>query len=363
MNAARKKAIYPRVYQSDGSWYWVEPVGGKWLRLCRIDEGEVKLLERLTEEKKKHARPEGTGDMRPLIDQYVRENKAAHKEKAWPSYGKYAGVGFRNSDVRAVEPGDIKTWIATKYKGKLPMQRAMRGFLSGFFQWCVDKKLRTTNPCREVKLKKPKPSKIYITDDDFAAIRTAMLTITYTKADGKVITQTVPTGPMMQCFVDLCYLTLQRSTEIRLLKWSQVDRSAGVIHYLPTKTEDSSGIAVDFRITPEIDAVLARIQAMDKTPRIGDTNVVHAVDGAQYGATAVRSAWDRACERVGLADRGYTVKTIRAKALTDAERAGYDIKALQIAAAHSNERMTQDYIKQRNVPVSDVRLSIPGRAA
>ena len=65
---------------------------------------------------------------------------------------------------------------------------------------------------------------------------------------------------MMQCFIDLCYLTAQRSTEIRNLRWtadprdpdgcSWVDRAAGVIHFRPSKTEDSSGVSVDFKITP-----------------------------------------------------------------------------------------------------------------
>jgi integrase len=77
---------------------------------------------------------------------------------------------------------------------------------------------------------------------------------------------------MMQCFVDLCYLTVQRSTEIRLLTWEQVDREAGVIHFVPTKTEESSGEAVDWPITPEIDAVLARPKRLD--PAFGQTYVI-----------------------------------------------------------------------------------------
>jgi integrase len=359
----RKKAKYPRVYPSDGSWYWSEPVSGKWIRLCKLTDSEDLLVKRLAEEMEKRKRPEGSGDMRPLIDTYVKEHKANQKDPAWPKYGEYAGIGFRNSDVRAVKPTHISNWLKVKYAGKLSMQRIMRSFLSGFFQWCVEKGKRDTNPCKEVKLKKPKPSKTYITDEHFAAIRTAMLTATYTKKDGKVITQKVPTGPMMQCFIDLCYLTLQRSTEIRLLKWSDVDRAAGVIHFLPTKTEDSSGIAVDITITPEIVAVLERIATIDGYTRIGAAPVIHAIDGSEYAPGAFRAAFDRAAERAELSELGYTVKMVRAKALTDAERAGYDIKALQAAAAHSSQSTTEIYFKQREVPVADVRLRIPRSAA
>jgi integrase len=357
----RKKAKYPRVYQNDGSWYWVEPATNKWIRLCKATDSEEMLLERLLAEKKRHARPEGTGDMRPLIDEYVRQHKAQHREKKWPSYGRYAGSGFRNANVANVRPAHVEKWLTTKYADKLPMQRIMRAFLSGFFQWCIREDKIVLNPCKEVRLKKPKPSTVYITDEHFAAIRGAMVSFTYARKGGSIVTSRVQSGEMMQCFVDLCYLTAQRSTDIRLLKWSQVDRAAGVIHFLPTKTEDSSGIAVDFAISPEIESVLERIRQIDgAVQRIGDANVVHSLKGDAYEPEAFRSAWGRAAKRVKLDKLGYTVKSIRAKALTDAERAGYDIKALQIAAAHSTPKMTEDYIKQRNVPVSDVRLRIPG---
>jgi hypothetical protein len=63
--------------------------------------------------------------------------------------------------------------------------------------------------------------------------------------------------------------------------------------------------------------------------------------------------------RAGLKGKPYTVKDIRAKALTDAKKAGYDIDALQVAGAHAVRATTAAYIKQREVPVSSVRLSLP----
>ncbi|KVT91914.1 integrase [Burkholderia ubonensis] len=358
MTLERKKARYPRVYAKHGAWYWSEPISGRWIRLCAVTADETTLVERLAAERKKRERPEGAGDMRPLIDQYVRENKHLHKEKAWPKYGDYAGNGFRKVNVADVKPAHVNNWLKVKYAGKLHMQRVMRAFLSGFFQWCIEKSRVDTNPCREVKLKKPKPRQTYITDAHFGAIRAAMLEVTYER-NGKTITADVPTGPMMQCFIDLCYLTAQRSTEIRNLKWSDVDRQAGVIHFVPSKTEDSSGVRVDFKITPEIEAVLARIREIDGRPSIGDMQVIHTRKGKRYAANTILKAWKVAAERAKLADLGYTVKDIRAKALTDGERAGYDVKALQVAAAHTSEKMTETYLKQRNVPIADVRLYVP----
>jgi hypothetical protein len=39
------------------------------------------------------------------------------------------------------------------------------------------------------------------------------------------------------------------------------------------------------------------------------------------------------------------VKDIRAKALTDAERAGYSIEQLHVAAAHVDSKTTEIYVK------------------
>ncbi|QHE93229.1 hypothetical protein PI93_011620 [Pandoraea fibrosis] len=81
--------------------------------------------------------------------------------------------------------------------------------------------------------------------------------------------------------------------------------------------------------------------------------------GEPYGATAVRSAWDRACERAGLGNVVYTIKGIRAKALTDAERAGYTMEQLRIAAAHSDIKTTEIYLKPRLTLTSVVRMNMP----
>lgn len=45
--------------------------------------------------------------------------------------------------------------------------------------------------------------------------------------------------------------------------------------------------------------------------------------------------------------------------MTDAKRAGYDIDALQIAAAHADRATTEIYIKSREVPVSTIRMALP----
>lgn len=56
--------------------------------------------------------------------------------------------------------------------------------------------------------------------------------------------------------------------------------------------------------------------------------------------------------RAGLGEKDYTIKDIRAKAMTDASKVGYDLDELQAAGAYAAPPTTQGYIKQREVPVS-----------
>ncbi|WP_233451366.1 tyrosine-type recombinase/integrase [Paraburkholderia caribensis] len=268
------------------------------------------------------------------------------------------------------DAGAIYDFLNNNWADKLPTYQAMHAWLSKFFAWSVIKRYVTANPCREISVKKPKKRTGLIRSDHFLAIRAALATYTYEKTikgEKRVISAQVPTGPMMQVFVDLCYLTVQRPTEIRLLEWKQdpddpfgcswIDEKGGVIHFVPSKTEDSSGEMVAWPITPEIADVLKRAKAL--APQLGQRYVVRDERGEAKTAAACRDAWRDAKRRAGLTKMPYTVKGIRAKAMTDAKALGYDIEALQVAGAHAARETTEIYIKSRQVPVSNVRLSLP----
>lgn len=353
MNAARRRIVPDglpnRVYKKSGSYYWF-PKNGRWIRLCRVEDGELKMLERLAMEKKKREASDGLGDMPAYIDEYVRAKRTEHRESGWHRYGEYIKNSFADVDIAQVDNAVVVEFLRANWADKLPMQRAMRSFLSQFFQWCREQRYYLgENPCNGIRIKIPKPRDVYITNEHFEKIRTEL-----------------ESTPMVLCMVDLCYLTVQRSTEIRTLRWKRenetsnwVDRENGVIHFMPSKTRDSSGAAVDWPITPEIDAVLERARSIGK---IKGAFVVHAAGGKPWHQRTALKAWTQACERAELEQYGYTIKDIRAKALTDAKKAGYDLDALMIAAAHTDKSTTETYFKDRGIPLSTVRLAIPKSA-
>lgn len=350
MNARRRTipdGLPNRVYAKSGSYYWF-PKGGSWIKLCRVEDGELRMLERLAAEKRKHESMTGLGNVPALVDAYVKEKRAEHREKNWHNYGNYVKNGFADVNIDQVDNAFVVEFLRINWKDKLPMQRVMRSFMTGFFQWCRENRhYAGENPCNGIRMKKPRSRDVYITDAHFSAIRAGL-------AD----------SPMILCLVDLCYLTAQRSTEIRALRWkkegddsSWVDRENGVIHFVPSKTRDSSGIAIDWPITPEIEAVLEAARGIGK---VKGTLVLHTLRGTAIDSANALRVWRKVCDRLALPQ--YTIKDIRAKALTDAALAGYDVEALKEAAAHTDTKTTEIYLKQRQVPLSNVHLAIPKSA-
>ncbi|AOZ06750.1 tyrosine-type recombinase/integrase [Cupriavidus malaysiensis] len=370
MNARRRTkadGLPSRVYVRRNSFFWVRPTDEKWLKLCRVAEGETLMYERLAAEKRKVEVDGDEGSMSRLVAIYMDKFEGQYSDTfrdEWKRRGEDVRKAFKHHSVEQVDSGLIEDFLLQNWADKLPTQRAMKGWLSKFFAWAVRRRHAQVNPCREVEVKKPTVRDVYIPHDHFMAIRAALASYSYEKKiKGKlqVITAKVPTGPEMQIFVDLCYLTCQRSTEIRLLRWSQVDERAGVIRFKPTKTENSSGQAVDWPITPEIAAVLRRARALRRELTVQPLHDYVITDrrGKPKTAAACRDAWRDGLVRSKLEKMDYVVKDIRAKALTDAYRSGHGIDELQVAGAHADRATTEDYIKQRDVPVSVVRLRLP----
>ncbi len=334
----------------------------RWHSLCSISEGE----EVARQEKQKillHNKldTKGQGDLpihfetyrlavlkkrekdRPKEPARVKLFEASNKEISRVCNN--IANAFADFNADQVLPVDVAKFL-DQWEGKLRMAQTYKARLSDFFAWCCRKGLRSDNPCREVSVEKPAKRRRYITHEEFHAIRDALLI----GVDGRP----TQSGPMAQCYIDLLYLLYQRGTEVRLLKWSQID--GDVIHFIPTKTERSSGASVDVPVTKDVREVLERAKSLG---RVKGMYVIHKPDGTPYTTRGIGSAWTRACERAGMEDA--TLKDLRAKAMTDAKKAGFTMKQLREAAAHTDEAMTEEYIKQRETPVSEVVLMIPER--
>ena len=342
----------PRVYPKHGSLWFVD-IARKWHKLCRVDAGEAAMYQALAARLEVLPLRRMPAAIATFEQDYLR-SLAVSTQKEHARLLDVAAGEFADFDVPDVQPSDIARSIKNLYAGRPTAGRHYKARLSTFFRWTVEQGLRPNNPCREIWLKAPPRRDRYISDDEFKRIRAALLL----GDDGK------PTraGEMARAFAELCYLTLQRPTDVRRLLWSQV-RDEAAIAFKPSKTAGSSGAKVLVPITPAIRAVLERARAFVPKTKKGKLQrelksiyVVHALDCGPYTMSGLRSAWKRACKRAGIANA--RIKDLRAKSLTDARRAGYGKEALQIAAAHASFETTEIYLKPFEEPMSTVRLTL-----
>lgn len=334
----------------------------KWHSLCTIEEGELRARQ-LAAEILTHNRAHKSGNGCNLSEhaeeyriQLMRKRekdrpKEAARVKMFDESNKelsrqcrVIGEAFVNFNIDEVQGVDIAKFV-DQWEGQR-MAQVWMSRLSDFFRWAIRRGLRNDNPCNNIRVEKPKGRKRYIENHEWHKIRNALMI----GEDGK---QT-QSGPMVQCYVDLCYLLYQRTTEIRLLKWSQIDLERGLIYFLPTKTEKSSGLSVAVQISPAVREVLDRAKSLASGNAV---YVIHSRKGEPYTANGLGTAWRRASERAKVDDA--VLKDIRAKAATDAKKAGYTKTEIKVGLAHTDEGMTETYLRGREAELSTVVMTLP----
>lgn len=358
-----------RIYRRRGkfSYFSPEPILdhrtgriSKWHVLGAIEDGELRARQVLAELLERQTLQDGRGDFpiwfakwrTALLQQ--RDAKAPREPaalkiwrdgtKAFVSQLSIIEKAFCDFDLVQVRPADVAIFV-DQWAGRRSAQ-SYKGHLSKFFAWCARKGLLDSNPAREVTVDKPRKRDVLITDEQWFAIRDALLV-----GDNEKPTRT---GEMVQCYMDLLYLFHQRGTEIRLLRWDRIKE--GVIEFQPSKTQDSSGRKVVVPIGEDARAVLERAKSLGKMRSL---YVIHTEHGQPYTAHGIGSLFKRACKRAGV--EGVTLKDIRAKAASDAKRIGYSEQQIQTALAHTDGATTRGYIRSRDIPVSEVVLKLPCR--
>lgn len=374
MNRRREKSktlTGSRIYIRDGSYKYFapEPVYNpetskttKWVKLCSVKEGELAARQKLAELLHHATGQDGKGDFPVwfgkwrdtlLTKRTKDEPREPARAKIWANGTKSLVAvlskiehAFADFDLVQVKPSDVAQFL-DQWEGRRSAQ-AYKGHLSKFFAWCCRRGLLNSNPARDVTVEKPQARDVYMTDEQYLAIHKYL-------AIGKDKRPT-RSGPMVQCYMDLLYLLYQRGTEVRLLRWDQVTDEG--IKFKPTKTERSSGMTVFVPMTAAIREVLDRVKSIRK---MRSMYVIHTEHGQPYTAHGIGSAFERACERAKVS--GVTLKDIRAKAATDAKKAGYSMEELQVALAQTDQSTTKGYVRTRETPVSRVELKLPKNLA
>lgn len=214
------------------------------------------------------------------------------------------------------------------------------GHLNKFFGWCCKKGVAKINPVLHISMETPQKRDVYFSDESFKAVNTAML-----ESDDQ------HNGKMAHGYMKLLYLLYQRGTDVRLLRKDQI--ATQEIPFKPTKTARTSGAKVSVPITDEAREVIEWLKSITT---VKSMYLFHDIDGLPLTARDMGKEFRKACRKCKI--KGVTLKDIRAKAATDAKKK-YGMGQIQTALAHADGSTTRDYVRSREVPVSEVVLRLP----
>ena len=304
----------------------------KWHALTRVDDGLAALYACLSEIHKPAA------SMPARITQWAATlSLSAREQKEMERKARIVAQAFVEFDVSQVKARHVMEFLTNwTAQNKLRMALSYRAMLHAFFDWSVLQGDRQDNPVSAVKTKRPQPRSRYMTDAEFTSVRTHL-------------------DPMLQVYVDLLYLTGQRGKDVRGLRWSQV--ADDIIHFQPSKTMHSTAVKVEIPVTVELASVLSRAKGLMRDRSRVSPYVIHKPDGSAYTSHGLNSAWAIARAKAGVKE--VTLRDIRAKHATDAERLGYGVGEISAGLAHADESMTRTYLKQRVARRGKVVLKLP----
>jgi integrase len=379
MNRSRKthKGLPRRVYAKNGAWKFLSPVKVRdpadgaekfWIKLATFDQGEPAMLAALA--RLLGDRALDTGTMPHLCSEFkahrVQDSDyGAETKNTYSAYLDKIADDFEAFQVADVTTKDWSTFLRNHYKGKANTARKITALAVNLFVYGISELgLRADNPIEQVDLKayRTKRRTVIPTHEQVAAIRKAG-TI---GVDGRI----TRSGPTFECLVDITYLCWLRATEVRALKESQIETIdgqlvGGYIRFKPSKTQNTSGLAVSIRITPEIADVIERARAIKKRYSIVSGYLFPATSGEHagqpYAKTGLGSMWDRARQRAKIAD-GIQFKDLRALGATDAAKKGHLKGAIKDRLVHTSEGTTDIYIKEAIPTLSEISMPLPWKS-
>lgn len=369
MNRHRKtnRGLPRRVYLKNGAYRYLaaapmrNPANGKmqsWIHLAYEAEGESKMLAALATLMDSPQLVEGS---MPHACVEFKENKLGNYCKdTQDAYRRYLDViadEFEEFHASQVTTKDCAGFLRDNFKSTPNTAKKYAALMSRLFKFIIGELgLRQDNPIDQLDMSSYKTGRreVLATHAQVQAIREAGMMSKERKGTGL----SIPTasGPMFACIIDMSYLLWARGIDIRMLKESQIED--GRIRIKPSKTQKTSGKAVDIVVTPEIAEVIARARGLKIKYGLISQFVFPTQKGGAYTRSGLSSMWDRAKERIGMKD-DVVFRDIRALAATDAARRGEDRGDIQKRLVHTSGKTTDIYIKEVIPDVSEISMALP----
>lgn len=309
--------MHPRMHWKHGGYYHVKL--NKWRKLSSDYYSALR----------QYAQIESSSDewlnlVGQVFDRYEHRHKqgelAANTIKQYRAIRPRIEHGFGEFAVGQITTSDVTTFLLL-HENTPNMGNRMLSVLKTVFDrgvalgWCP------ANPARGVRRNDERKRTRYLADDEYRRIRIAA-------------------SPVMRVVMDLCYLTGQRIGDVLSIR--HADISPDGIAFRQQKT----GQRMLVRMTPDLESAVRDAKRLHKVMALW---LVHPVGkSTPYSYKSIQDAWSRACDKARVNDAN--IHDIRAKSLTDADRAGLDATVL---AGHTSKAMTERYLRERKTKVAD----------
>lgn len=333
----------PRTYAKHGAFYYHHPgPAGHWEHLgSDVDKAKKRANEIA------HGLADGFGTMAYHLDEFIKGCRARVKLKTlsqrtledYEDNVVTLKTYFGKLLPTAIEPANVADFLDINLEAERGVRaNREKACLSACFTWLIRKGLGSvkTNPCIGVKRNRETKRERYVEDDEMRA--------------------TLAAAPaQVQVLAELVYRTLQRPEDI--IHWTKsnlVDRRVDgklvkVIHSKQGKT----GAIVDIEVTPQIEAVLAKMKAA----KVVGMTLIHRRDGKPYtydGLSSMLKRQQTAVRKEHAKVGGPLAKMpswgfydMKAKGATDMWLSGVPLEQVQVLCGHDSITTTEIYCKGR----------------
>jgi integrase len=314
MNRPRKRDRHlpACVYHRHGAYWYVKH--GKWTRIgATLDEALAEYARRM--------QSRGGGGMADLIDEALPTlvaGRAPATVKLYTLAARKLQAIMAEFAPHQVQPRDIAA-LRRGLSETPSMANRCLSVLRMVFDYALEQEMIEANPCVGAKRNKEYKRTRRITAQEYGAIR-------------------AQATPRLRIVMDLCFLTGQRIGDV--LSISRADLLDDGIHFRQQKTDAELIV----RWTPELLATVDAAKAAHG--RVASLWLVKGVGSKPQAYRPIWRDWQVACKAAGVADA--TLHDLRAMSGTEAKRQGHDPRAL---LGHTTERMTAQYLRDRDLPV------------
>lgn len=340
-----------------------DPNDGKlkfWIKLAKVSEGESAMYAALSKLFDGKLLLE---DSMPYLCSEFKANKLGkYSDEVKKQYSNYLDVmsaDFEEFRVDQVTTKDFATFLKNNFKAHANTAQKYTALAKKVFKYAIaEMGIIKANPIDQLDKSDYETTRreFLPTHKQIAEIRAAGMQST-PRADTGAVFDTI-SGPMFCCIVDMTYLCWARGIDMRRLKESQIEN--GMIRIKASKTKNTSGLAVDIVITPQIQTIIDKAREIKKKYEVISPFLFCTRKGGAYTKSGLTSMWERARERANHTEVQF--KDLRALGATDAARAGKNKDQIRARLIHTDTKTSEIYIKDVVPETSDLDLVLPWKS-